>query len=184
MPSSEALQSLEDGPCVVPLHVVATPPSRADTRAPVVDLRSRTDYVHLLPGRIRVRVPETWRDPEAGALLESGLSQLSGVQTVCANELTGNVLVHYDAEAVDAQQVLAHIVSLGFLHPARVHAPAPPVPARRHSVDCPGCGLSFRPGSAPESESVLDHPLVRRTFGIVASNLLEFALKRAVLALL
>jgi hypothetical protein len=59
--------------------------------------------VHSLPGRLRIHAPE-WARAEAEA--QARLRALDGVDAVRASAATGNVLVHFDAQRLDADRVL------------------------------------------------------------------------------
>src|SRR5439155_3782729 len=61
--------------------------------------------LHALPGRMRVHLAG-W-PPEGPCAAETRLRQVPGVLSVQANPLTGNVLVHFDTSATDAQAILA-----------------------------------------------------------------------------
>jgi len=56
-----------------------------------------TAYLHVLDGRLRIKVPALKGSPDEAARLESRLRLIDGVDCVTANPVTGSVLVLYDA---------------------------------------------------------------------------------------
>src|SRR5919112_760670 len=67
--------------------------------------------VHALPGRVRVHLPGWNGGGQRG--LESRLRQVRGVHSAQASSLTRNVLVRFDPEATDEEDVLAAVRTLG-----------------------------------------------------------------------
>lgn len=66
-------------------------------------------YLHVLDGRMRVRLPEL-RGSEARAQAINGiLSAIHGVTRVETNVTTGSVLVHFDRRVVEAEVLLEAI---------------------------------------------------------------------------
>jgi hypothetical protein len=55
--------------------------------------------VHHIPGRLRVRLPRSKRDPRMLTELRDFVSELGGVQQVEINPVTGSILVHYHPES-------------------------------------------------------------------------------------
>ncbi len=60
--------------------------------------------LHALPGRLRVQLP--WWSGQHPRQLEAQLRQMSGVRSVQANALTGNILISYDAKLTGQQAIL------------------------------------------------------------------------------
>lgn len=81
-----------------------------------------THYVHVLDGRVRVKVPAIRRRETAAQALKNDLSCLDGVLTVQANSMTGNVLVRFDHKIVDATEIIA---AIGHLSGYQIPLPAP-----------------------------------------------------------
>jgi hypothetical protein len=78
--------------------------------------------VHVLPGRLRVKLTAIKRAPAVAKKLEEQLLLEPGVAEVVANPVTGSVLVHYDSQQTSSQTILAHLVPCGLFTPP---APAP-----------------------------------------------------------
>ncbi|HEX8198857.1 MAG TPA: hypothetical protein VF590_00075 [Isosphaeraceae bacterium] len=75
-------------------------------------------YLHSIPGRLRVKVPEVKRSPEAAERLERGLRDLVPVGEVRANPRTGNVLVRYEPGGTGPDRIIEAIRALGYLRGA------------------------------------------------------------------
>jgi hypothetical protein len=162
--------------------VPASPPiavARLRGRPVRRELASRTDYFHLIPGRMRIQVPELRRSQATAEQLEAVLAGLEGVVCAQANPLTANLLVHFDASRIGADEIVDRILDLGLLRPGAARRESRPRSTR--GVQCPSCGERFTP---QRSEPFGREDLARGLLGWIASNALEFALKRAVLALL
>lgn len=77
-------------------------------------------YVHVLNGRLRIKVPEVKRAPKKAAEVVLELQELQGVTYVRANPTTGNVLVLFEPDIIDAQQIIQALHELGYL--SNLHA--------------------------------------------------------------
>lgn len=80
-----------------------------------------SDYVHLLDGRLRIKVREVKGAPRAARRVEDRLVALPGVSAVDANPVTGNVLVLYDPARVGPPELLDALRDAGCL---RMNPPA------------------------------------------------------------
>ncbi|NGP54459.1 HMA2 domain-containing protein [Thioalkalivibrio sp. XN8] len=65
-----------------------------------------TDYLHHVPGRLRVRARSLRCDATARASTLRKLQAKEGIRSVKLNPKAGSVTVFYDVEATDAQQIL------------------------------------------------------------------------------
>ena len=75
------------------------------------------------PGRIRLHVAGLQGNRTREATVTAALRRLPGIQTVRANLVTGNVLVHYDTEQVGAADIVAAAGTVGSF--SRVHSIRP-----------------------------------------------------------
>ncbi len=82
-------------------------------------------YLHVLEGRLRVRVPQVKRSPEEARELQGKLAALPEFAHVEASPVTGNVLVHYDADELDHGRVIEIIRSTGYHPKLPSDAPGP-----------------------------------------------------------
>lgn len=62
--------------------------------------------VHLLPGRLRLAVPNLKGNHQMAAIISSQLSQISGVTDVKASSITGRVLVYYNPARIDHNSII------------------------------------------------------------------------------
>lgn len=95
-------------------------------------MRAVPTYVHALPGRLRIGVAEVKASPDAAAEVAARIRTLGGIRDARANPVTGNVLVLFDDERTDAEQIIEALETWGYLRVVRQ-----PV-------------VSYRPELAPE----------------------------------
>ena len=75
-----------------------------------------TSYVHMLEGRLRIKVSEMKGSPERAVEIEETVSQLEGISHVKANELTGNLLVLFDPDLTNHYHIIGALKDLGCLN--------------------------------------------------------------------
>ena len=80
-----------------------------------------TSYVHMLEGRLRIKVSDMKGSPERAVEIEDILSQLKGISHVKANTLTGNVLVLFDSDLTNHFHIIGTLKDLGCLTDAPPH---------------------------------------------------------------
>ena len=73
------------------------------------------NYVHSVPGRLRIKVPGIKRNPELCRDILDLIMDLDGVHHVSANQITGSVTVRYDDKQLYAASILAFFMKNGFL---------------------------------------------------------------------
>jgi hypothetical protein len=64
---------------------------------------------HALPGRIRLRMPASWRDPLRLADLEQRLAAIEEIELARVNPRTGSVVIEYLPELNDSVEILERI---------------------------------------------------------------------------
>jgi copper chaperone CopZ len=72
-------------------------------------------YLHMLEGRLRIKVPEIKRSVAKATEVEETLGRLNGVTHVRANPITGNVLVLFESETVTHGRIVDVLRSLNCL---------------------------------------------------------------------
>jgi copper chaperone CopZ len=72
-------------------------------------------YLHVLEGRLRLKVPEVKGAPDRAREIESQLRMVSGVDHVTANPLTGSVLILYDAGVTGTGEISETLRAWGYL---------------------------------------------------------------------
>jgi len=73
-----------------------------------------TYYVHTVPGRLRIKIPQLKQRLHHARRLELLLSGLDGVEGTRVNTLTGSFTVYYDPKAVDSPKILRILRTHGY----------------------------------------------------------------------
>jgi hypothetical protein len=74
-------------------------------------------YIHHVPGRLRIRVPELKRNPVGAARVAVALAGQAGVLRHEVKARTGSILVIYDRPAVCAEAVVESLRGAGVVAP-------------------------------------------------------------------
>jgi copper chaperone CopZ len=77
-----------------------------------------TYYLHSVPGRLRVKIPQLRHRPAMAAVIGEALS-FDGVRDVKIKPLTGSVVVHYDPALLDEARILQALAASGHFDPSR-----------------------------------------------------------------
>lgn len=72
-------------------------------------------YIHVLEGRLRVKVPEVKRSQAHAEELKRRLDSIPGIEGASVNPNTGSVLIHYDREETSPLRILDSLHSMGYL---------------------------------------------------------------------
>jgi copper chaperone CopZ len=72
-------------------------------------------YLHVLDGRLRIKVPEVKRAPLKAADVVRTLRNLEGVTYVQANPTTGSVLVLFESGLITPEQIVQALQQIGCL---------------------------------------------------------------------
>jgi len=76
------------------------------------------DIVHVLPGRVRLKIPKLKQDQAFGRQIERQFSSVKGIERVHVHPLTGSVVVMFDQEQMtDTDSLLALSNALSSLFP-------------------------------------------------------------------
>ena len=81
-----------------------------------------SSYLHVMDGRLRVKIHETKRSMSQAQEVEQVLRSLAGVTRVAANPTTGNVLVLFDSEVLTHDEILSVLKKAGYLREQLSHA--------------------------------------------------------------
>lgn len=57
--------------------------------------------VHVLPGRVRLKLAELKNNPVMAREVKQRLSRNAGISRVAVNPITGSILMHYDPKVID-----------------------------------------------------------------------------------
>jgi Heavy metal associated domain 2 len=123
-------------------------------------LKIAAEYVHALEGRIRIKVPEIKGSPVKAGELERQVQWQSGIHSIKANPTTGSVLIYYDSQQTEQQEILDTMRGLGYLQPLTAKAFKVPEPT-----------------AEPNS-------LMNLVVSSVAQSMMEMALNRLVTAII
>jgi copper chaperone CopZ len=122
-----------------------------------------SSYSHVTPGRLRVKIPQVTNSEVNAQKVERLLKSIAGVNSVRANPLTGNALVFFDSKSLTHKDVIEILVMHDYL--------------KRKSKD------SRRPRRASVEQILSPEFVGKAVADVVLQTAVEFAVKRALLAL-
>ena len=141
------------------------------------------EYVHVLEGRVRVKVPEVKRSKAFARAVEDLFRSVEGIHEVRANPLTGNVLFLHDPERIPVREILAGLLAAGYMGMGIAGSEKPARPEALSEVaatiaELVAWGLARALGHFTPGPGWLEHVvqaatrfLVKLVFGQVASVL-------------
>ncbi len=71
-------------------------------------------YVHIVPGRMRVKIPLVKRKRESAEHIEQLVRQFRGIKSCSVNVITGSILILYDPETINSDVILDRFENEGF----------------------------------------------------------------------
>jgi len=74
-----------------------------------------TYYLHVLPGKIRIRTSVLQQNEVGAFSVNKCLNSITGVFLVEISTLTGSILVHYEPNRVSSQTILSKLAQDGFV---------------------------------------------------------------------
>jgi copper chaperone CopZ len=121
-------------------------------------------YSHVTPGRLRIKIPKVKGSPDTAQQVERDLRNVKGVNSVTANPLTGNALILFDDQYLTHSDLIDVLIMQGYLERQRNNS---------------------RRSKQGASLDQLLHPeyIARAVADVVLQTAVEFAVKRALLAL-
>lgn len=72
-------------------------------------------YLHVLDGRLRIKITDLKGAPNKALILVQQLLKLEGITDVNANPTTGNALILFDSMLLDHTDIIAAIQHCGYL---------------------------------------------------------------------
>src|SRR3989338_3383595 len=66
-------------------------------------------YIHILPGRMRIRTDFLKKNDLGAFSLRSGIYSLRGMHSVVINTITGSILISFDVLQISSQDILATV---------------------------------------------------------------------------
>jgi hypothetical protein len=115
-----------------------------------------SSYIHVLDGRVRIKVPEVKHDPRMASAVVQVLERVAGVTYVRANTKTGNVLVQFNPQVTNHE----HITQI------------------LKDMDC------FTPPSTPSSLPSHFREVGEKLLHLVVKSAVEKAVERVILSLI
>ncbi|MBI5251747.1 MAG: hypothetical protein HY912_19820 [Desulfomonile tiedjei] len=76
-------------------------------------------YVHEVPGRLRIKIPNLKRNPQLAEDLQELLNSLSGINSISVNTVIGSMIVLYDPETVSSGAILTFLSREGYIDVAK-----------------------------------------------------------------
>lgn len=76
-------------------------------------------YVHHVPGRLRVRIPEIRKNARLTDEIR-GILDIPGISELTINAVTGSMVIRYDADRIDAAHLLQLLHRHGYYDETRV----------------------------------------------------------------
>jgi len=76
-------------------------------------------YLHDVPGRLRIKIPNLRRNLSLAQELVPLLNSLCGVQSATANTVTGSITVHYDPEIISSSSILTFLAGEKYIDLAK-----------------------------------------------------------------
>lgn len=74
-----------------------------------------SSYLHVMDGRLRIKIPETKRCVSKALHVEQVIRSLPGIIRVTANPTTGNVLVLFDSAQLTHDEILSVLKEADYL---------------------------------------------------------------------
>ena len=77
-------------------------------------------YLHVVPGRVRVKIPVIKGDERKAQEVENLLKGLRGIDSVSAYSLTGSVIVNYQRDVLDSEDILNVLKQQGYFDDSKI----------------------------------------------------------------
>ena len=77
-------------------------------------------YLHEIPGRLRVKIPDLKRNPQAARDVQVLLKNLPGIKSISTNTVTGSIIVHYDPQLVNTTAIVNVLARDAYIDLAKV----------------------------------------------------------------
>ena len=78
-------------------------------------MTSISPYLHVLDGRLRIKLPQVKGAPQRALAVEQALLGLDGVTAVTANSITGNVLALFTSAVIGQHDIITALQQTGYL---------------------------------------------------------------------
>jgi len=75
------------------------------------------NYVHHVPGRLRIQTQQLKRDEAKAQAVERYLQSIDGITSARVNALTGSITVNYQKDVVSAETIFGALALRGYHRP-------------------------------------------------------------------
>ena len=93
-----------------------------------------SDYIHDIPGRLRVRISAVRGNPALGNQIEELLENTWGVTGIAVRTTTGSVIIRYDPQILDANRILNFLAEHGHIEMTNLSAIHPKLRTAFHRL--------------------------------------------------
>jgi hypothetical protein len=73
-----------------------------------------SDYMHFIPGRLRVKSPRLKRNDSAAHELKTALSTIQGIDAIDFNPVTGSLLINYNRQTTSHEDIISLFERRGY----------------------------------------------------------------------
>ncbi len=76
-------------------------------------------YMHSVPGRLRIKIPEIKGHTEKARSIQLILKEIEGVESIRANTITGSIVIKYDGDRLPSERILTILTEQGHFDEAQ-----------------------------------------------------------------
>ncbi len=73
-----------------------------------------SDYIHQIPGRLRIKSQAIKRNQTTAEAAEALLKAVSGIRSVAVNTVTGSIVIHHDSQSISSETILGTLKRHGY----------------------------------------------------------------------
>jgi hypothetical protein len=74
-----------------------------------------SDYIHDVPGRLRVKIAEIKKNPSIGIQIQELLEKIPGTTSLTIRSTTGSLIVTYDPQILNPNRILSILAAKDFI---------------------------------------------------------------------
>jgi hypothetical protein len=74
-----------------------------------------SDYIHDVPGRLRVKIAEIKKNPSVGIQIHELLEKIPGTTSLSIRSTTGSVIVTYNPQILNPDRILSILAANDFI---------------------------------------------------------------------
>ena len=76
-------------------------------------------YIHHVPGRMRIQTPVLYNNPQKTGEFTKNIKNITGMQSLKINPLTGSALMLYDEKKINCEQLIGILEKYGYFNLAK-----------------------------------------------------------------